>query len=129
MPERQFRHQLRRGAGRLRVAMAGPRLLGYALTMFRAGTRVARLYSISVDPAARGQGLGARLLADAERGARARGCERLRLEVRVHNRRAIALYESRGYLRFARRVGYYQDGTDAFRYEKHLVGRRRNHPE
>lgn len=120
MPERQFRHQLLRGAGRLRVAIGADGLLGYALTMFRRGTTVARLYSISVHPAARGQGLGARLLADAERGARARGCDRLRLEVRVHNRRAIALYESRGYVRFARRVAYYQDGTDAFRYEKPL---------
>jgi len=120
MPERQFRHQLLRGKGRLRVAVAGARLLAYALVMFRRGSTVARLYSISVDPAARGQGLGARLLADAERGARARGCDRLRLEVRVHNRRAIALYESRGYVRFARRPHYYQDGTDAFRYQKPL---------
>lgn len=120
MPERQFRHQVLRGAGRLRVAVAGGVLLGYALTMFRRGSGVARLYSISVHPAARGQGLGARLLVDAERGARARGCDRLRLEVRVRNRRAIALYESRGYVRFARRVGYYQDGSDAFRYEKPL---------
>src|SRR5690606_2738006 len=86
MPERQFRHPLLRGKGRLRVAVAGARLRAYAVVMFRRGSTVARLYSISVDPAARGQGLGARLLADAERGARARGCDRLRLEVRVHNR-------------------------------------------
>lgn len=121
MPPRQFRHQLLRGKGRLRVASAGGRVLGYALTMFRTGTRVARLYSIAVHPDARGNGIGAALLDDAERGARRRGCDRLRLEVRVRNRAAIAMYEARGYERFARRVGYYEDGTDAFRFQKQLT--------
>jgi len=120
MPERQFRHQLLRGKGRLRVAVEGRQLLGYALTMFRAGTRVARLYSLAVHPDARGRGIGAALLADAERGARRRGCVRVRLEVRVRNRAAIAMYEVRGYRRFARRVDYYEDGSDAFRYEATL---------
>lgn len=120
MPHRQFRHQLVRGKGRLRVASAGGRVLGYALTMFRAGTRVARLYSIAVHPDARGNGIGAALLDDAERGARRRGCTRMRLEVRVRNRAAIAMYEARGYVRFARRVDYYEDGTDAFRFQKLL---------
>lgn len=121
MEARQFRHQIARGKGRLRVAVVRARLVGYAMVTFRTGTTVARLYSILVDPEARGQGVGAALMADAERAARARGCTRMRLEVRVRNRPAILLYESRGYRRFARRADYYEDGSDAFRYEKLLV--------
>ena len=33
-----------------------------------------------------------------------------------------ALYESAGYRRFAVHRGYYDDGADAFRYEKRLGG-------
>ena len=35
-------------------------------------------------------------------------------------RSAIRLYERRGYRRFAARRGYYEDGGDAWRYEKEL---------
>ena len=120
MARRQFRYQIRQGRWRLRVAVRGGQLLGYAMTALRRGVGVARLYSIAVDPDARGQGVGGALLADAEALARAHGCHEIRLEVRVRNRPAIAMYEARGYVRFARRAAYYEDDTDAFRYAKAL---------
>jgi ribosomal protein S18 acetylase RimI-like enzyme len=82
---------------------------------------IARLYSIAVDPVARGSGLGAALLAAAERAARRRGVRRLRLEVRQDNPAAIALYETRGYRRIGARAAYYEDGADAWRYERALA--------
>jgi [ribosomal protein S18]-alanine N-acetyltransferase len=118
---RQFRHHLGRGHSWLAVAAVGDRLLGDVLLFFRRGSRVARLYSIVVDAAARGLGVGAGLLRAAEREARRRGCEALVLEVRTGNRGAIALYERFGYARVERRRGYYEDGADAWRYRKVLA--------
>ncbi len=107
----------------IRVVAPGGVLRGYALTFFRAGSRTARLYSIAVAAEARGKGLAAALMRDAERIARRRGAERLCLEVRVDNRPAIRLYERLGYRTFGRRPGYYADGTDALRLERRLAGR------
>ena len=104
----------------LLVAAAGAEIHGDALVFLREGSTKARLYSIAVDGKARGTGLGAKLLLAAETAARARGATRMRLEVGEHNAAAIALYESRGYVRFAIRPDYYEDGGTAWRYEKAL---------
>jgi [ribosomal protein S18]-alanine N-acetyltransferase len=118
---RQFLHHMRSHSARLRVAdILDHPVSGYALVFLRRGSTLARLYSIAVDPAARGRGLGHVLLADAERAARAGGADRLRLEVRVENTAAIALYLARGYEEFARYIGYYDDGSDALRFERRL---------
>jgi ribosomal-protein-alanine N-acetyltransferase len=117
---RQFRHHLCNPRARLRVASLGGEVAGYALLLLRTGSRVARLYSIAVDPARRGRGLGAALLADAERVGRAAGAAELRLEVRTDNAAAIALYEGRGYRRTGRREAYYEDGAPAWRYARAL---------
>jgi ribosomal-protein-alanine acetyltransferase len=121
---RQLRRHLDNRRAWLAVAERNGAVLGDALLLFRAGSAIARLYSIAVAPEARGAGVGARLLRAAEAAARARGCRRLRLEVRADNAAAIALYEARGYRRFGRRPGYYDDGADAWRYQREL-GRRR----
>lgn len=120
---RQFRHHLGNARARLRVAAEGARVLGYHLVLLRAGSRWARLYSIAVDPAARGRGLGRRLLADAERRARAAGCSGLRLEVRQDNAAAVALYESAGYHRVAALPAYYADRAPGWRYARTVPGR------
>ena len=95
-------------------------VLGNVLVFFRHGSERARLYSIAVGRAARGLGVGARLLAAAERAARNRGAREFVLEVREDNSVAIALYDSRGYRRFGRKPDYYYDGCDALRFVKRL---------
>jgi [ribosomal protein S18]-alanine N-acetyltransferase len=117
---RQMRHHLRNPRARLRVLSIQRQLAGYALLLLRSGSQIARLYSITVDPAQRGAGLGARLLADIEVQARRAGATVLQLEVRVDNAAAIALYGRRGYERFARIPRYYEDGAAAWRYRKPL---------
>jgi len=105
------------------AARDGKALIGHALVAFRAGSALARLYSLAVLPGLTGQGLGRKLLAAAERQARQRGADRLRLEVRADNKAAIALYERTGYRMFARLPDYYEDGQTALRYEKALTQR------
>lgn len=98
------------------------RLAGYALILYRRGTSVARLYSIALDPACRGQGLGRRLMAAVEQTAYDRDASELHLEVRQDNAGAITFYRDLGYRRFGRISGYYEDGMDAERYQKRLTG-------
>ncbi|ESR26159.1 GNAT family N-acetyltransferase/peptidase C39 family protein [Lutibaculum baratangense] len=95
-------------------------LAGYALVLTRASTALARLYSLAVSPRLRGQGLARLLLDAAEDEAYERGAIALRLEVRADNARAIGLYRQRGYRQFGAYDDYYEDQTDALRFEKLL---------
>lgn len=92
-----------------------------AVVFYRSGARSARLYSLAVSARARGAGLGGALLDAAESDARARGCDTMRLEVRVDNTSAVALYQRRGYMQVARLPHFYEDSTDAWRYVKPLA--------
>lgn len=116
----QFRRHLDSHSALVLIAKEDGRLLGVAVVFFRRGAQVARLYSLVTAPEARGRGVGGALLEAAERAARTRRCRTLRLEVRTDNRAALRLYETRGYHHLVRRPGYYEDGSDAHRYEKSL---------
>lgn len=118
MSARSWRAQLASPRAWLGVAERGGRLLGSALVLFRVDSTRARLYSIAVSPAARGGGVGLALLRAAQRAARTRGADALRLEVRTGNAAAIALYEREGYVRTGTFARYYEDGADAVRFEK-----------
>jgi ribosomal protein S18 acetylase RimI-like enzyme len=121
---RQLRHHLGSPGARILVAMHGRDIVAAAVVFFRAGSGIARLYSIAVAERARGWGVGARLLAAAEASARRLGRTAIRLEVRTDNSAARALYERRGYRYFGLKKNYYEDGQDALRYEKALARRR-----
>lgn len=117
---RSFRRLIAAPSALVLVAEGEGELLGYALVLLRRGSDIARLYSLAISRRARGQGLGGALLQRCEEQARAHGCRRLRLEVRTDNASAIGLYERNGYVRFARSADFYEDGSDAWRYEKPL---------
>jgi ribosomal-protein-alanine acetyltransferase len=118
MSERSFRQLLAAPSAAWLVAERNGALLGYALLLLRRGAAVARLYSLAISGQARGQGVGSGLLERIEALAVQRDCTRLRLEVRIDNAVAIGLYERRGYRCFGRSAGFYEDGGDAWRYEK-----------
>ncbi len=118
---RQFRHHLKQPDQRLRVCGDGRGLQGYSLRLQRSDSSVARLYSLAVDAALRGSGLGRQLLGDVENQAALAGAQCLRLEVRKDNAVALALYAQAGYQPFGERAHYYDDGMDALRLQKGLA--------
>jgi len=70
--------------------------------------------NIAVLPELQGEGVGKRLFSHCLSRAAALGVVRATLEVRVSNERAIALYESHGFIPVAMRKRYYSDtGEDA----------------
>jgi ribosomal protein S18 acetylase RimI-like enzyme len=94
---------------------------GYLMLLFRRSSKVARIYSVAVDPRARGRGLGRALVEHGEAVSRARQRNTMQLEVRVDNESAIRLYESLDYRLIARFENYYEDGCAALRYRKSLL--------
>lgn len=117
----RLRHWISAPSGILLVAIGDGTLLGSALVFTRRDSPAARLYSIAIARAARGQGLGSKLLRRAEQEARSRGLTSMRLEVAAGNSAAIALYRKLGYAVFGRKLGYYEDGQDAVRMRRSLV--------
>jgi ribosomal-protein-alanine N-acetyltransferase len=121
LSRRQYRQHLHSRTALVLAAVDNRELLGKAVVFYRRGSDIARLYSIAVGARARGRGVAKALLTAVEQASHMRGSRRLRLEVRQDNAAAIALYERAGYRRFAARAHYYEDGADAWRYEKALV--------
>lgn len=101
------------------VEIAG-RVAGNLLLLTRRGSLAARIYSVVVDPAARGLGFGERLVRAAEDAARARGCSAVRLEVRADNAAARKLYRRLGYAIERALPGYYDDGATGLRLTRRL---------
>ncbi|NQD37588.1 GNAT family N-acetyltransferase [Permianibacter sp. IMCC34836] len=64
---------------------------------FHQGKRIARLSSLVVSDAVRGQGLGRRLLRAAEDWAKARDCAQIELTSSSKRERAHAFYQREGY--------------------------------
>lgn len=121
LSRRSFRHLLTRGRAATLVAERVGAVVGYVLVLFSHGTLHARIYSLAVDPSARGRGLGRDLVIAAEDASKDQDCSEIRLEVRKDNEEAIGLYESLGYRRFGVLTDYYEDHEDALRYRKSLA--------
>jgi ribosomal protein S18 acetylase RimI-like enzyme len=123
LSRRSLRKMLQSPTADVLVADHEGQLAGTAVVLYRAGATVARLYSIAVDPALAGRGIGQTLLAAAEEAALAHDCLIVRLEVHETNAVAIARYQKSGYRQFGRRKTYYEDGGDALRFQKRIAPR------
>ena len=121
LSRRSFRRMITQAHADLLVHATGDALEGYALVLYHKGTHLARLYSIAVDPATRGRGIGKLLLGAAEAMALQRGCITMRLEIRSDNTSAANLYRDAGYRQFGTYLDYYEDHADALRMEKSLA--------
>jgi ribosomal protein S18 acetylase RimI-like enzyme len=120
LSRRSFRHFIDSGQSVLLTARESGAVAGYLLILFHRGTRLARLYSIAVDPACRRKGIAGALFQAGEARARDRGAIHLRLEVSQNNDPAIALYRSLGFTEFGQLSDYYEDHSSALRMQKRI---------
>ena len=117
---KQYRYLIAKANSTAFVLTVGKVISGSAIVLWRKNSTKAHLYTIAVDPALQGRGLGKRLLEVCLKEARRRGCDRFSLEVRADNKRAIALYKMAGYEITGRVAKYYEDDCDALQMEKQL---------
>lgn len=120
LSRRSFKHWLTTEHRALLVAERQLQVCGYILIIYHPGTRLARIYSLAVSPAHRGQGIAKALMLAGEQAARDDGRLDLRLEVSTDNGAAIGLYQSLGYQQFGLYRDYYQDHKDALRFQKRI---------
>lgn len=105
------------GAGEIASLLASPGSFGLLVSrgaapigflLGRAVAGEAEILSLGILPEARRRGAGRALVAAAIDHAAAAGATRLFLEVAEDNRAARALYDTAGFRRVGRRVGYYR---------------------
>jgi [ribosomal protein S18]-alanine N-acetyltransferase len=116
-----WRRLLRRPSVQVLVAENAAGIAGALVLLFRRRSRIARVYSIAVMERHRGTGLGRALIEQAQCCAAQRGCTRLRLETRLDNHPAQALFARLGFAVTAQAPDYYQDGMAALRLECRLL--------
>ncbi|MCI2810507.1 GNAT family N-acetyltransferase [Eoetvoesiella caeni] len=103
------------------VAEAGAMVVGSAVILMRKRSQIARLYSIAVKCGCQRSGIGHLLTNEVSRAATAHGCTEVRLESRIDNVRAHALFRALGYTPFGAPIrDYYADGASAIRFRKQL---------
>ncbi|WP_291842433.1 GNAT family N-acetyltransferase [Maricaulis sp.] len=112
-PRRNLARMLTGGRTRFFLAETEAGKGGYLALSLRRRSRVARVYSLAVDPGSRRQGVAEALFAAARACADTEECRVLRLEVRPSNTAAVKLYERLGFHLRDRRVAYYEDGETA----------------
>ncbi len=112
------RHSLTSPHQEVWVLENGPTLAGCLILRFWPHT--CRIHSIAVDPNVRGAGHGRRLLRQAHRRARARGCRRMSLEADARNEALLVWYEQNGYSRTRKLSDYYARRWHAWRFSKAL---------
>jgi ribosomal protein S18 acetylase RimI-like enzyme len=101
------------------VAVDGNVVLGFAWVIItRALDRAAYLRLLLVSAEHQSRGVGAALLARAERDARASGCRHLVLLVTKTNRRARSFYERHGYAHLGDLAGFVRRGIAESLYLK-----------
>jgi [ribosomal protein S18]-alanine N-acetyltransferase len=120
LSRRALQYSLTAATRRVLVITRGPRLLASVVECVRRDSRHLRIYSLAVDEAARGLGLGSMLLGAVEQIGRSMGRCSIRLEVRTDNAPARALYRRHAYIRFGCHSAFYQDGCDALRLHRKL---------
>jgi ribosomal protein S18 acetylase RimI-like enzyme len=105
------------------AAVDGKGVLGFAWVITgRALDRAAYLRLLLVSAEHHSRGIGAALLARAERDARASGCRHLALLVTKTNRRARSFYERHGYAHVGDLAGFVRRGIAESLYLKSWRG-------
>jgi len=102
------------------VAEVEERVVAFVLA-YQKKPLIGHIVTLDVHPDFRRRGIGQRLMDQAEQRLRARGAERMILEVGVQNDAALRFYEKLGYRRQRLLPHYYADRSDAYLMEKRLA--------
>ncbi len=121
MSRRSLRWLLASPSAEILVAQMRAEFAGAAVLLFRANSKIARLYSLAVVPRLTGRGIGSALIAAVEKAALSHKCQFVRLEVHEKNHGAIVCYRKAGYQQFDRHHEYYEDKGHALRFEKRIA--------
>lgn len=105
-----FRESLSSNDVFLRLAVVRDNIVAFCC--FRIIGTEMEILKLAVVPEYRRRGIGRQILSDAIGCFDSSGEKKIYLEVRSHNRAAIALYESRGFVRSGVRKRYYADPLD-----------------
>lgn len=120
LSRRSFQRWIKGDSSILLVLEEAAQVWGYGLVLLHKGTRLARLYSIALDPAMRGRGHASALMLALEAAAVEEDRLFMRLEVAKQNVSAIQLYQRLGYRVFGEFSDYYEDHSDALRMQKRI---------
>lgn len=91
-------------------------VIGYMILVYYKSN--IRIYSIAILPQFRKKGYGTKLILHALDIAKKMHKKYLSLEVNVHNKRAIALYETIGFIKQCRIQKYYHGKVDAYKMHR-----------
>lgn len=109
LTRRAFAYHIKKGNS-IWCAFEEEKLAGYILVFLY--KKSGRIYSVAVDTAHLGQGIGSELMQKALDELKKLGKEEAILEVRKDNRKAIGLYEKLGFEIRRLLPAYYGDGAD-----------------
>lgn len=115
LSRRRLQYLAARSSAVVLVAENDGQVVGEAVGLLRHHKKglTGRIYSLVVDPAMRGRGVGRQLMADLLVTFAQRGVGRVYLEVERTNAGAVALYEKLGFRSIGTIGDYYGDGRDA----------------
>lgn len=99
----------------LYIAEVDGKIIGYALALIK--RKKAKLYSIGVSKAHRGEKIAEKLWEVIYEDLISRGFSCFLLEVRIYNEVAISLYKKIGFDVVKLLKGFYRDGCDAYLME------------
>lgn len=110
--KRQLHYLQQRQSAVFLVAEQDDRIVGEGIALVRHHKQSVsgRVYSLAVDPASRGQGIGQRLMRELLQQLRQRGVRRIYLEVEASNAPAIGLYQRLGFGSIGTLTDYYGEG-------------------
>lgn len=120
MSRRSIRNFITRANALLLLAEKDHAVVGYALILFRRTSQHARFYSLAVDPACQGGGVGSALFQAVEDVSRQAGAAELLLEIREDNEILQNRYAKKGYEPYRLVPDYYGDGAGALKMRRAL---------
>lgn len=116
----RFVYMLKHGNCNIMVYTIDEKPVGDTVILFRKNSKIARLYSLVVEPKYQGKGISHLLIDAAITVAVLRNRKVLSLEVREDNKLAQNLYVRFGFNTVGKLNNYYDDGETAIKFVKQI---------